>query len=227
MSDFDSELWGLPPPSSKRWLRRYDGKKVLEVLYHFEHNPQSWREWQRVASIKIQIRKKIPHVEFCEYEPNEYIQRTYTVAELGEHFPEFIKFYKPLYPAGKSEFMRSLTIYAKRLHYEDQLHYEALLAMSLHFNSKGGYGYSFRELNRKARAVMELDKSKWRVKLNDDELKKAHARGGLIAVAKKRERFNAKRDEAAELRKSGLILKDIAEKLQVSIATVKRWKLPK
>ena len=227
VSHFDSELWGLPPPSSIRWLSRYDGKKTLEVLYHFEHNPQSWREWQRIASIKMQILQRVPNVEFNEYVPNEAIQRTYTVSELGKHFPKFIKFHKPLYPGDKSEFMRCLTLYCQRLYYEQQLHVEAVLAMALHFNSKGGYGYSFRELNRKTRAVMELNRSRWRVKLNDAELKEAHVKGADTTNEIKRQKSNAKRNEAVELRKSGMILKDIAKKLGVSIATVKRWKLPK
>ena len=227
VSDFDSELWGLPPPSKIRWLSSMDGTKTLEVLYHFEYNPQSWREWQRVASIKMQILNRIPHAVFEDYYPPDEVQRVYTVTELGKHFSKFIKYHKPLYPSDKSKFMSSLTLYCQRLHYEEQLHYEALLSMALHFNSKGGYGYSFRELNKKVKSILLLDKSKWRIKLKSEELKKAHAKGGLLTVAKKRERFNVKKDEAIELRKSGMLLKDIASKLEVSIITVKRWKLPK
>ena len=227
VSDFDSELWGLPPPSAIRWLSKMDGTKTLEVLYHFQYAPQSWREWQRVASIKIQIKQRVPHAQFDEYIPPDEVQRVYTVAELGRHFSKFIKYHKPLYPCDKSKFMSSLTLYAMRLHYEEQLHYEALLAMALHFNSKGGYGYSFRELNKKVKATLLLDRSSWRVKLNSEELQQAHSKGGLLTVTKKRERFKAKRDEAVELRKSGMLLKDIASKLEVSIITVKRWKLPK
>ena len=227
VSDFDRALWSLPPPSAKRWLSRIDGTKILQVLYHFEHNPQSWREWQRIAAIKIQMQQIMPHIEFTEYELIEGIERVYRVTELGQHFPKFIKFHKPLYPSSKDEFMRSLTIYAQRLHYEEQLHYEAVLAMALHFNSKGGYGYSFRELNRKARAVMELNRSKWRVKLKSDELKEAHVKGANTTNEIKRKKSNAKRDEAVELRKSGMILNDIATKLEVSLRTVKSWKLPK
>ena len=227
VSDFDRELWGLPPPSAIRWLSRMDGTKTLNILYHFEYNPQSWREWQRVSSIKIQIKQRVPHVMFDEYNPPDEVQRVYTVAELGKHFPKFIKYHKPLYPSDKSKFMSSLTLYCQRLHYEDQLHHEALLAMALHFNSKGGYGYSFRELNRKVKAILLLDRTKWRVKLRSEELKQAHSKGGLLTVAKKRDRFNVKKEEAIELRKSGMILKDIASKLEVSLRTVKGWKLPK
>jgi len=227
VSDFDEELWGLPPPSSIRWLSSADGKRSLNILYHFEYLPQSWREWQRIASIKIQIRQRVPNVKFVEYVALDEVQRVYIITELGKHFTRFIKFHKPLYPTDKSEFMRALTLYAQRLHYEKQLHYEAVMAMALHFNSKGAYGYSLRELNRKAKAIFELDRSSWRVKLSSDELKEAHARGGHIAVEKKRCKFQLKKEEALQLREKGLTLQQIAESLSVSIITVKRWKLPK
>jgi len=226
-SDFDSELWGLPPPSETRWLSHLDGTKTLNILYHFEYNPQSWREWQRVASIKIQILNRIPHAKFEEYNPPDEVHRVYTVAELGKHFPKFIKYHKPLYPSDKSQFMSSLTLYCQRLHYEEQLHYEAVLAMALHFNSKCGLEYSHREVMKKAKSVMKIDRDEWKVKLSADELQQSHARGGKKRVQQKRELFQAKRDEALKLRADGMLLKDIANKLEVSIVTVKRWKLPK
>lgn len=139
-SDFDIKRWGLPPPSHTRWLTKMDGTKSLNVLYHFQYAPQSWKEWQRVASIKVQIKQQIGHVEFEEYEPYEVTGKVYTISELGKSFTEFVKYQKPLYPQNKSEFMRSLTIYAMRLHYENMLHYEAVIAMALHFNSKCSLG---------------------------------------------------------------------------------------
>jgi len=121
-SDFDMSLWSLPPPSATRWLSKMDNTKTLEVLYHFQFTPQSWREWQRVASIKIQMKQLIPQLEFTEYVGNDEVQRVYTIAELGKHFTKFIKYHKPLYPSGKDEFMRSLTLYCQRLYYEEQLY---------------------------------------------------------------------------------------------------------
>lgn len=226
-SDFDRTLWSLPPPSSVRWLSSLKYGKTLEILYHFQHNPQSWREWQRVASIKIQIKQILPLVEFEEYNPPDEVEKVYTVAELGKHFPQFIKFHKPLYPNGKDRFMRSLTLYCQRLYYEDRLHYEALLAIALHFNDKGRYGYSFRELNRKAKAVMMLNRSKWKVKLKSEELKEANKRGANITNEIKRQKNATKRNEALRLRADGKTLNDIATMLEVSLSTVKRWKLPK
>jgi len=77
---------------------------------------------------------------------------------------------------------------------------EAVTAMALHFNSKCGLGYSHREVMKKAKSVMKLNHDEWRVKLNAGELKEAHSKGGLLTVAKKREIFNIKRDEAIQLR---------------------------
>jgi hypothetical protein len=226
-SDFDRALWSLPPPSATRWLSKMDSSTTLEVLYHFQYTPQSWREWQQIASIKIQMKQNIPQLIFMDYMGSDEVVRVYTIQELSKSFSKFIKFHKPLYPSGKDEFMRSLTYYCQRLHYEQQLHIEAVIAMALHFNSKCGFKYSHREIMKKAKSVMMLDRSKWRVKLSEDALKKAHSQGGAKRVQQVREKFQTKRDEALILRADGMILKDIAIKLEVSLITVKRWKLPK
>jgi len=222
-SDFDRTLWSLPPPSKTRWLTKMDGTKTLQVLYHFQYMPQSWREWQHISSIKVQMKQLIPHLTFDEYECVDEVDRVYTISELGKCFNEFIKYHKPLYPSDKSEFMRSLTLYAKRLHYEKQLHFEAVTAIALHFNSKGGYGYSFREINRKARAIFELDMSEWKVKLSKSELKEAHKRGNQISSQKMRDKSKAKRDEAMKLKAKGKTLNAISKILNVSLSTVRRY----
>jgi len=226
-SDFEKSLWSLPPPSGMRWLSKIDGTKILQVLYHFEYTPQSWKEWQRIASIKIQMKKLVPHIVFNEYDFIDEVRKVYTISELGSYLPKFVKFHKPLYPHDKNEFMRCLTYYCQRLYYEKMLHIEAIIAMALHFNSKGGYGYSYREIMKKANSVLLLDMSQWNIKLSKYALKKAHSKGGHITVTKKREKFQLKREEALILRKDGMLLSDIAIHLNISIATVKRWKLPK
>ena len=226
-SDFDRSLWSLPPPSATRWISKTDGTKTLRVLYHFQYTPQSWREWQRIASIKIQMLELVPHLIFSEYEAIDEVERVYTIAELGRYFPKFIKFHKPLYPSDKDEFMRSLTLYCQRLYYERQLHVEAVIAMALHFNSKCNLGYSHREIMKKANSVMQLDRSSWRVKLSESELKEAHAKGADVTNNKKRQASQSKRDEAVRLRREGMLLKDIATYLGVSLRTVNSWKLKK
>ena len=226
-SDFDRSLWSLPPPSATRWLSKMDGTKTLQVLYHFQYTPQSWREWQRIASIKIQMVELVPHLTFSEYEAFDEVERVYTIAELGKYFPKFIKYHKPLYPSDRDGFMRSLTLYCKRLHYEKQLHVEALIAIAFHFNTKCNLGYSHREVMKKAKSVMQLDRSSWRVKLSDEALLHVKSENGKRRVIQKREEFEAKRVKAQLLRDDGMLLKDIATHVGVSIITVKRWKLKK
>lgn len=232
--ELDKTLWSLPPPSATRWLTSRNGKE-LDIYYLFEYSPQSWREWQRLASIKIQMKEKSKHIVFKEIDftkrENELfkiinVTRLYTIAELGSYYTKFIKFHKPLYPSAKSEFMRNLTLYAQRLHYEDMLYFEALYAIALHFNDRLNL-YSFRELSKKCKSIMMMNKSEWRKKLKPKELKKAHSDGANQTNTKRRELSNIKRDEALKLRSDGMILSDIAIELKVSIITVKRWKLPK
>ncbi|MCK9482469.1 MAG: hypothetical protein M0R38_12075 [Bacteroidia bacterium] len=223
VSDFDSEIWGLPPPSHKRWLTKMDGTKILNILYHFQYMPQSWKEWQRVSSIKVQIQKLTPSIKFIDYEPYEITGRVYTITELGKHFTEFVKYQKPLYPKEKSEFMRSLTIYAMRLHYENMLHFEAVMAMALNFNIKCVFGYKHRELNRKVRAIFELDRSSWKIKLSDEELKQSLHDRALKTAQIKRDKSQHKRDEAMSLKANGKTLQDISNALDISLSTVRRY----
>ena len=222
-SDFNIEEWGIPPPSHKRWLTKMGGIKVLNILYHFQYSPQSWKEWQRVASIKIQIEKRIKGAKFDEYDPLEITGHIYTIAELGKSFTDFVKYQKPLYPKGKSEFMRSLTIYAMRLHYEDMLHYEAVLAMAIHFNSTCKTMFSHRELNRKAKAIFELDRSNWKMKLSDKERYIVLSAAANKAAEVKREKSQSKRDEAILLRVNGKTLNNISDSLDISLSTVRRY----
>lgn len=222
-SNLDIAYWSLPPPSSERCLTSMDGTKSLNVLYHFLYAPQSWKEWQRLAAIKIQIQKNLRGVEFEEYEPYEVTGHIYTIAELGKSFPEFIKFQKPLYPINKSEFLRSLTIYAMRLHYENMFHYEAILAMAIRFNSIIKGEFSFREVNRKARAVCELDRSKWKVKLSKEERHRVLSNSAMKAAEIKRVKSQSVRDEAIALRKSGKTLRVISDILNISISSVRRY----
>ena len=205
-SEFEAELYGLPPPSSKRYLTRMNKPYLIQVLYHFQYLPQGWREWQRVASIKIQMKKIGPHIEFVDYELIEGIERVYTVSELGKHFTAFVKFHKPFYPQGKDDFMRSLTIYAKRLYYEHKLSFEAVIAMAMHFSSNCKLGYSIRELNRKSRAIFELDMSEWKHKLSKEDLKLAYKERNSLIAKRKHERSHDIRLKAIRLRVEGKTL---------------------
>ena len=224
-SDFDIESRGLPPPSHTRWITRMGDTKLLNILYHFQYAPQSWREWQRVASIKVQMTKRIKGIEFeyYDYNPYEITGQIYTIAELGKYFTAYLKYQKPLYPKRKNEFMRSLTLYTMRLHYEEMLHYEAVIAMAIHFNTTCKLDYSFRELNRKAFAILELDRDEWKVKLSEKERHRVLSNSALKAAQNKRDKSQPIREKAKALRADGKTLKDISLSLEISLSTVRRY----
>ena len=221
--EYEYELSALPPPSSRRYLTRMNKTKSLQVLYHFEYAPQSWKEWQRTASIKIQMKEKAPHINFIEYDAEGEYERLYTVSDLGKHFPEFIKYQKPYYPDSKGEFMRKLTLYAQRLYYERQFHFEAVLAMALHFNTVCSLGYSFREINRKARAIFELNTDDWKAKLSVKERHRILSESAYKSAEAKKRKSQGKKADAVVLREKGMVLKKIAETLNISLSTVRRY----
>ena len=95
---YASDLWGLPPPSQMEMVQRWDNTQMINVLYHFEYSPQSRKEWQRVAGIKVQIAMRIKGIEFQEYEPLSFDGKVYTISELGSHFKDFVKFPAPFSP---------------------------------------------------------------------------------------------------------------------------------
>lgn len=168
--DMELTLYNLPPPSATRVLSSSKGN-YLDVYYLFEYSPQSWREWQRVGSIKIQIKQALNELKidvrfkdiYLTQKDNELFQninvkKLYIVSELGRYYTQFVKYPQPLYPTAKSEFMKCLTLYAKRLYYEDKLYFENLLAMALHFNKGLELNYKARELSKKTKSILELDK---------------------------------------------------------------------
>lgn len=124
----ESDLWGLPPPSQMETVQRLDGTQLINVLYHFQYTPQHRKEWQRVAGIKVQIVDKIKSVEFQPYEPLEVDGKIYTISELGKYFKEFVEFPMPFFDGTPQAI---LTRHAKRLHYENMLHIEQLIFVSI------------------------------------------------------------------------------------------------
>ena len=218
------ELWGLPPPSETEILQKWDGTQMIHVLYHFQYSPQSWHEWQRVAGIKVQMKNKIDHIEFQEYEPSVVDGKIYTVSELGQYFKDFVKFPKPLFPGQKRESYQKLCLHAKRLHYEGLLHEEQLIATSIRFNSIDPEG--IRQVIKRALAAYKfaIDHCEsWPIKLSADELKMAHKKGSLKTHQIRREHSAKKRSLAENFRNSGMTFSAISSKIGVSLSTVKRW----
>ncbi len=222
---FESDLWGLPPPSQARMLKSRNTKKI-EVFYHFLHNPQSWKEWQRVAAIKVQMKQRVPNIEFIEYERPQDMDsvKFYTIKELGEHFKGFVRFPKPMFPYARKEGYKMLCRHAKRLHYEGKLHIEQLIATSMRFNAADPEG--IRQTIRRAKAayLFALDhEHEWKTKLSPEELKQSKRRGAKIAAHSKNVKNQDKKIEAKEMRDQGMSLREIADILNVSHMTIKSW----
>ncbi len=220
---YESDLWGLPPPSQVETVQKWDGTKMIAVLYHFLYSPQSWKEWQRMAGIKKQIKDRLEVAEFTEYERNGLEGKLYTVSELGEHFSEFVKFPMPMFP-GKRESYRMLCRHAKRLHYEGLLFEEQLIATSIRFNSSDPEGMSQTIKRALAAYKFALDhRDEWQVKLDPDERHKVLSESALKSAQIRRGKSAQKRDRAKSLRDDNFTFQQIAEELGVSIITAKRW----
>lgn len=218
------ELWGLPPPSAMETIQKWDSTNVINVLYHFQYSPQSWKEWQRLAAIKVQMQNRIGHIVFQEYEPSAVDGKIYTVSELGDYFKGFVKFPQPLFPGEKKESYKMLCVHAKRLHYEKMLYLEQLIATSIRFNSVDPEGP--RQTVKRAVAAYKfaLDNcEEWPIKLSKEALIIAHKKGAAKTHQIRREASAPKRERAKILRAEGLTFPQIASELEVSLSTAKRW----
>ena len=223
---YESDLLGLPPPSNIIRLSGGNGRtKSIEVFYHFIYNPQSWKEWQRVAAIKAQIKKRVTQAYFTEYEATEIQNKVYTVSELGKHFTAFIKFPKPLFPGVKREAYKMLCIHAKRLYYEGLLYEEQLIATSFRFNQTVD-NEGIRQTIKRAKAAyyFALDHCQdWKTKLNEEDLHNVLSMAANKAAESKRKNSQSAREKVKTLKEKGCTLKYISNEIGVSESTVKRW----
>ena len=228
---FKSDLWAIPPPSKVDTIRRWNGKEKLLILYQFSYSPQSWKEWSRVAGIKVQLQERFNGLEFIEFEAVNDIERVYTVSELGKHFKLFVKFPKPFVDGTPYQI---LCRYAKRLHYEKMLHVEQLIAASMWvsflddpaLNRRRPYKEGVRQCLRRAVSAYRfaLDhKDKWPQKLNDADRKKKQREGALKSAEVRKHDSTQKRELALQMRRDKMTYADIANRLNVSKRTVIRW----
>lgn len=224
---YESDLWILPRPSNIRYLNSSNGGVTLNVVYHFQYPPQSWKEWQRVAGIKIQISKRIRVLVFNEYELYGYINKVYTISELGQYFRAFIKFPQALFPSEDKEIYQRLCIYAKRLHYEQLLYAEQLIAVSIRFHIAVGDN-SIKQIIMKALSAYRFaieHQNEWKVKLTEDERHKTLSRSAYKSANTRRNNANKKKMRAIALKNDGKSLEEIMEIIGVSRTTL--WRLLK
>ena len=220
----ESELWGLPPPSAVEVIQKWNDTQLINVLYHFQYCPQSWKEWQQVAGIKVQIRKKFKSIKFEDYELSVIYGKIYTVSELGEYFREFVKFPQPLFPGQRREAYQRLCIHAKKLYREGMLHKEQLIATSMRFNAVDPEGIGQTVKRALAAYRFALDHcEEWPTKLSEEALVIAHKKGAAKTHQTRRVNSMPKRKRAKTLRTEGLTFQQISSELVVSLSTAKRW----
>ena len=226
------ELRSLPPPSATRRLSRLDGSETLRVSYCFRYAPQSWKEWQRVAAIKIQMKTLIPSLIFTDHDYGH--GDVYTVSELGSHFKEFVKFPMPQFPYQAGDQYKMLCRHAKRLHYEGLLHLEQLIATSIRFNhrmkdidnvsSRGHQQFSqVMKLAKSAHLFAIEHLGEWRVRMKLEDRHKVLSESALKSAQVKREKAQPKRDIAISLRSEGHTLKEISSIVGIPLSTIGRW----
>ncbi len=228
---FESDLWAIPPPSKREMIRRWNGKEKILILYQFSYPPQSWKEWSRVAGIKVQLQQRFNGIEFIEFDAVYDIEKVYTISELGKHFELFVKFPKPF--VDGTPYM-TLCRYAKRLHYEKMLHIEQLVAASLWIatlddpgtNRRRPYKEGVRQCFKRAVSAYKfaLDhRDEWQQKLNDEDRHNRQREGALKSAKVRKQNSAKKRELAVQMRKDKMTYAAIADELQVSFKTIQRW----
>lgn len=236
---FNQDLWPLPPPSKMDRWQRWDGTKMINVVYHFKHNPQTWKEWQIVASVKVQLKNCIRGIEFREYEDTEIDGSIYTVGELSAHFKDFVAFPES-FIAGTA--YKTLCIYAKRLHYEDKLSVEKLISTSLWLSdSHKNIESQISDKQKKRRRPMvegfhqcikrafsaykfaEVHKDDWKQKLAPGVRHRILSESAFKSAEVKRAKCLGKRERAKEMKSYKKTYQEIADILGVSSRTIKRW----
>jgi len=225
---YESDLLSLlPPPTNKRWLTSSHGKNTIEALYYFQYTPQSWQEWQRVASIKKQMLNRINVISFLDYEPPEIINGSvYTVSELGKYFGDFIKFPKPMFPSSQDDAYQKLCWHAMRLHHQSLLFIEQLIAISIKFSMDSGVGLT--QSLKRAKSVYAFaqeNKANWKQRLGKEDLSKVLLESNKKSVAIRQKNRDSKRQIAIGLKSDGKSIKEITEILGVNRRTITRWKI--
>jgi hypothetical protein len=159
----------MPPnPSVTPMSHMYLNQRRTWITYDLKHPPSTWFAWQQLGAIYLQIKKIFPSVVFEITKASKEDSYSYTLEEFSTYFNRGTIFPTPYYPQAKTEYMSRLTIYAQKLHYNDQYLYEILVAMGIRFNDILGRPFSYREVFKKASSIYKLDTSDWKVRKGQD-----------------------------------------------------------
>ena len=174
----------LPTPSYRYSLQGYAPKIIL--VYAIEGIIVSSSQYRWISNIKLGLANYlcVPfeyEEDYCANITTDINNIIYTIKELSTAFnAQLITYPKITYPQTKKEMYRRLCWYAQRLIHQKCYTKEALTATALLMNKKLSDKYSNKDLHKKVLGViMWVDENRegFSVKLDEVELKKAHAMG--------------------------------------------------
>jgi hypothetical protein len=190
----------LPTPSYSDTLHsRYNQRVIL--IYQLEGYVTSHSQYRWISNIKLGLKEYlcVPFTyedEFYITDTTELTATLYQIKELSKAFKAPLIIYpKIMYPSTKKEMYKHLCWYAKRLIHQKVFTKEVMTATALLMNSKLKDRYSNKDLHKKvlgAYMFINENKEKLPVKLDEVELKKAHAKGAEKTNKKQRANTEAK-----------------------------------
>ena len=202
----------LPSPSYSDTLHsRYTQKIIL--IYAIEGYITSSSQYRWISNIKLGLQEYlcVPfeyEEEFSITDSTEVTATLYQVKELSKAFKAPLVIYpKIMYPSTKQEVYKRLCWYSVRLIHQECFTKEAMIATALLMNSKLKDKYSNKDLHKKALGAyifIDENRDNLSVKLDEMELKKAHAKG---AITKNQNQAQQTKEQVQQLVKSGDFIK--------------------
>jgi len=223
--NYERLLEVMPPPSG---VQR-EGKRIV-VSYCFETRLISGKQMLRVGLIKKSIEMVLDGRLTWQTKPIPCNGTIYTIDRFFGQYARFRSWPKWMWPRHRKELMTKAIRYAKRLHENGLLHYEAVLGAIYEMNRymKGRIG-DFGVLEEKARYIMaksqeNIESGKWK-RLESDELRRIRAeaggKGGKASAQSRQRKAIKRREQVKRLVGEGVIdPHSIAERLNVTPRTI-------
>ena len=213
----------LPTPSYRTSLQTYNNQKII-LIYAIEGYISSPSQYRWISNIKLGLEKYlcVPFTYEEDYHITDQTDMTvalYTIEELSKAFKApLITYPRILYPSTKQELYRRLCWYGKRLIHQEYFTKEAMTSTALLMNKKLEDKYSTKELHKKALGAymfIEQKREGFSVRLDEVQLKEAHAKG---AVMTNNAQVSKTKVRITELLKSGDFLKPNGKVNKTSLA---------
>ncbi|BAF73352.1 hypothetical protein [Sulfurovum sp. NBC37-1] len=211
-SDYSKVKGLLPSPSYTDTLYSRNSQTLI-LIYEIEGYITSPNQYRWISNIKLGLQAFLcvafKYVdEFHITDTTEVRGNIYTISELSKAFKAPMIIYPDImYPSTKQELYKRLCWYGQRLIHQRAFTKEAMTSAALQMNDKLDKKYQPKELHKKALgAYMFIDQNRdrFRVRLNDVQLKEAHSKGGQL---RRDQRVQQTKERVQQLLKSGDFLK--------------------